>query len=129
MKITGKIVDGMNKEPLPSASIVVTDIFYVPQGPGTVADQDGNFELDSPALDNPSNLVIVSFVGYQERALSPQQAKGEIALSVSDAALQSVTVTAKKRIREIKVNNTWFYIALGVTISAWAGFTYSVIKK
>ncbi len=128
MKIAGKVVDGMNKEPLPSASLVVTNSFYAPLGPGTITDSEGKFELDSPLLDDPSNLVLISFVGYQESILSAQQANGEVALKPSDNALQSVVVTAKKRIQQIKVNNTWYYAAVAATLVVSAGFIYYQAK-
>lgn len=128
MKIAGRVVDAINKEPLPSASIAVTNSFYEPVGPGTVADESGNFSLDSSELNNPYNMVLVSFVGYREAVLSPTQANGEIALNASDASLQSVIVTAKKRVQQIKSNNTWYYAAIAATVVMWAGFTYYQVK-
>lgn len=127
MKITGKIVDGSNKEPLPSASVTVTDFFYAPLGPGTIADENGNFVLDSDILDN-NNLVLVSFVGYEQAILSPQQAQGEISLKPASGSLGSVTVTAKKRVKQLKQNNTWYYVAVAATVAVWAGFTYYQVK-
>jgi hypothetical protein len=128
MKIAGKVVDGMNKEPLPLASIVVTDIFYAPLGPGTIADDEGKFQLDTPLLDNQQNLVLISMKGYEELILSPQQANGEVSMKTWAQERDTVFVTAKKRIREIKVNNTWYYVAVAATIVISSGMIYYQVK-
>lgn len=128
MKIAGKIIDAQNKEPLPSASITVTDGFYAPLGPGTTADGEGKFELDHPALDSQHNLVIVSFVGYGEAVLSPQQANGEIALSPANNMMKEFVFTAKKRIGQIKRNNTWYYAACAATVIGAVSLIYRQVK-
>lgn len=128
MKISGKVIDVLNNEPIPWASIVVTDIFYAPLGPGTVADEKGNFELDSTSLSNPNNLVLVSSEGYEQGIFSPQEANGEIKLKTHYGEREAYTITAKKRVKQLKVNNTWYYVAVGVTLTAFAGYTYYVVK-
>lgn len=128
MKIAGRVVDSSNKEPLQSASVEVTDLFYAPLGAGAITDAEGKFSLDSAALDNSNNLVIISFVGYETVMLSPQQANGDISLTPSAQERATVYVTAKKRIQQIKVNNNWYYAAVAATLVVAAGAIYYQVK-
>lgn len=64
MNIQGKIIDTETGRPIPSASVVVTDVTGKSLGVGTVAGGDGVFYLNSPLISE-GGFVQVSSIGYQ----------------------------------------------------------------
>lgn len=85
-KISGKITDETNGEPLIGASVVAKGTTV-----GTVTDVDGNFSFDAPA--NVTALT-VSYVGYapQEIAMTPGQTSFTIAMAASNTLNDVVVV-------------------------------------
>lgn len=85
-KISGKITDETNGEPLIGASVVAKGTTV-----GTVTDVDGNFSFDAPA--NITALT-VSYVGYapQEIAVTPGQTSFTIAMTASNTLNDVVVV-------------------------------------
>ena len=131
MKISGQVVDGNTMEPLPGASLVITDQFYKPFNQGAAADDNGNFTLDSELLDNSNNRVLIGYVDndYEQAILSPGQANGQIKLIPRrDVEEATVFVTAIRRIKQLKKNFTWYYAAVGVTGITAVYLIYRVVK-
>jgi len=85
-KISGKITDETNGEPLIGASVVAKGTTV-----GTVTDVDGNFSFDAPA--NVTALT-VSYVGYapQEIAVTPGQTAFTISMIASNTLNDVVVV-------------------------------------
>ena len=85
-KISGKITDETNGEPLIGASVVAKGTTV-----GTVTDVDGNFSFDAPA--NVTALT-VSYVGYapQEIAVTPGQTAFTIYMIASNTLNDVVVV-------------------------------------
>jgi len=95
MKITGKVLDVTDNQPLGGTSLTV----YNPDGTnsktGTVALEDGTFILDSTILDKVGAKVGFSFVGYEPVKLSIAYSKGDVYMSRVGDSLGEVVVTAK----------------------------------
>lgn len=128
MTISGRIIDKTSGEGLPDASIVLTDANYASLGVGTKADENGNFTLTDPALDDSSTIVNVSFVGYGDITLPPSMASGTIYMAPSTGSLQEVIVTAKKRIQQLTTKNNWYNISVGVTLAGAVALIYRFTK-
>lgn len=129
MKISGQVIDGTNSEPLPGASIIITDEFYKPLNKGTVADDNGNFAFDSELLDDSKNMVSISYVDdFVQVILKPSEANGQIKLKRRDDEEATIFVTAIRHIKKLKKNFTWYYAALGVTGVTAVIFIYKVVK-
>ena len=83
-EIYGKISDEKG-QPLPGATIAIKD-----GSVGTIADLEGNFRLKIP---EETEVVVVSFVGYQTREISIQNTNEiNVVLSVDTQALQEIVV-------------------------------------
>lgn len=95
MKLTGRILDVTDSQPLGGASLYILNPDGSNSRTGTISLSDGSFVLDSPILDKVGAKVAVSFVGYEETKLSPAYASGNVYLSRSGDTLGAVVVTAK----------------------------------
>ncbi|MCB0561674.1 MAG: TonB family protein [Phaeodactylibacter sp.] len=85
-KITGYVLDE-NGEPLIGANVLLEGTQL-----GTITDFDGQFKLEIP--DSSNQNLIVSYTGYQNQVLSPEEGDSlTVVLSGGDALLESVTVT------------------------------------
>ncbi|MCK4992074.1 MAG: carboxypeptidase-like regulatory domain-containing protein, partial [Bacteroidales bacterium] len=94
--ITGSVVDGLSKEPLPYVNVVVrnsNDSLLT----GGITDEEGNFSIK--AIPEGSNKVEIQFIGYEkitrEVDVSRSQAKhnlSTISLSESSQQLDEVVV-------------------------------------
>ena len=116
MKIKGQVVDDKTKEPLPGTSILVVDSDGNLLGPGSAADDQGGFILDSPLLDDLNNYVLISNVEYESIFIDPDLLTGVtggvIYMKVLPDELQSVTV----RPTEKKKSKAWIWIAIGTML-------------
>lgn len=62
LKVTGKIVDGENLQPIPGVNVIIkgtTD--------GTVTDIDGIFEI---SIAGPKDVLVISYIGYLNQEIT-----------------------------------------------------------
>ncbi len=90
--VKGKVIDAAADDPLIAATV------YVQNGPGTITDYDGNFELKLLPGDYTLNI---SYVGYQHKTESISVKANEtieitINLEVESSMLNTATVTSGK---------------------------------
>lgn len=90
-RITGKVIDAVNKETLPGVSIRIKGA----QG-GTSTDINGNFSL---TISQPEVILIFSYMGYNSKEVKVDKNSLNItvSLSVSSQALSEVTVMARRK--------------------------------
>jgi hypothetical protein len=120
MKINGQIVDKDGKG-MPSASLTVVNSDFASLGVGTIADADGNFQLDNPVLDEPGNRVMISFIGYNAIDKAPSELQGSKIVMSADAnsgTMEEFVITAKKKLKQLTNNYNWYYISVGATAAA-----------
>lgn len=103
--VKGKVVDAASREPLPGASVRITDIKT-----GTLTDAQGNFSLS--ATKPLPQTITVSYVGYQVQelkitgheepviSLQPQQALSEVV--VTAVGIKSTTRSLGYSVGEVK---------------------------
>lgn len=111
-KISGTVADSTNREPVPFATIALTDPNTNKPIDGTIADDNGKFTIEKVAEGN--YLIVISFIGYQTKTIrnvSISDKKdavnlGNIRISPSVQQLQEVTVEGQKAIFEEKVDRT-----------------------
>ena len=87
IQVSGKVVDGENKEPLIGTQVVLQS------GLGTVTDQDGNFLLE---LEDGTYSAVVKYLGYEEKTIDINTQKpelGTISLYLSSTTLNEVVVS------------------------------------
>ncbi|MFT3827257.1 MAG: TonB-dependent receptor [Chitinophagaceae bacterium] len=96
--VKGKVLDTLNKLPLPSATVTVIDKTDSSNIAFAVTDKQGLFELKN--IPQGSYIVGVSFVGYAELikkvSISPGHTEidlGDVLLKTDTSMLASVTVT------------------------------------
>ena len=80
MKLSGKISDAINGEPLIGATVTYAE------GKGTATDLDGNFLLE---LEKGSYLITVSYVGFEK---SEQKVEVNSGSQTLDVGLKSITM-------------------------------------
>lgn len=117
MTIQGQVIDSKTGAGLPSASVILTDRDFASLGIGTKADENGYFSLTDDALDDDSNIVNFSYVGYGGIAIPPSSANGKISMAPATGSLEEIVVTAKKRIKQIAKNYNWYYASVAATVT------------
>ncbi|UYQ95646.1 carboxypeptidase-like regulatory domain-containing protein [Chitinophaga horti] len=91
IKISGRLIDGKTKEPLPGVSIRIKG------GKGGAAtDMNGNFTIEIP---EEGAILIFSLMGYEHREVKVTKASSGITiqLSASSRQLGEVTVQARRK--------------------------------
>lgn len=90
-RISGKVIDGSNKETLPGVSIRIKGA----QG-GTSTDVDGNFNL---SITQSEAILVFSYMGYnsKEVKVDKNSANLTVSLTASSKALNEVTVQARRK--------------------------------
>lgn len=87
-KITGTVISGGDKEPLPGVTVLEKGTTN-----GITTDFDGNFEFN--LKDASDQVLVFSFVGYQTQEVPVNgQTKIDVVLQESDIAVDEVVVTA-----------------------------------
>src|SRR5699024_4366336 len=76
--VTGKVTDAQSGESMPGVNILVKGTTT-----GTSTDQDGNFELEVPSLQD---TLVVSFIGYQSQEV-PINGQTEINIQMMPEAI------------------------------------------
>lgn len=93
-KISGTIIDAETKEPVPGASIALTDQLI-----GTYTDRNGSFEL-SVTVSFPFSITISS-VGYQKQEIEVSDSNQPLSISLkSKSELMDEVVFSASRIEE-----------------------------
>ncbi|MBO7440539.1 MAG: TonB-dependent receptor [Bacteroidales bacterium] len=99
--ITGKIVDARTGQPVEYATVAIYNQANNSLVTGTITDNDGKFSVDG--LKNGTYSLKASFIGYEPLEIKDIQVTGSvkqlgtIKLSSSDAEIEEVEVTAKKK--------------------------------
>lgn len=90
-RITGKVIDAVNKETLPGVSIRIKGV----QG-GTTTDIKGNFSM---TISQPEAILVFSYMGYTSKDVKVDKNSVNIvvSLSASSQALSEVTVQARRK--------------------------------
>ncbi len=90
-RITGKVIDAVNKETLPGVSIRVKGV----QG-GTTTDGNGSFSL---TITQSEATLVFSYMGYNNREVKVDKNSNNltVALSATSTALNEVTVQARRK--------------------------------
>jgi len=91
-KLSGKVTDGINGEPLIGAAVTYAE------GKGTVSDFDGNFVLE---LDKGVYTISVSYVGFER---SEQQVDLSSGSKTLDITLKSVTMKEVQVVANVAVD-------------------------
>ncbi len=85
LKISGKVTDAGNNEPLPGVSILVKGTQR-----GTTTDQNGRFSIDIP---DQTAVLVFSYVGYKAKEVAVgSQARLDVSLETDTKALEEVVV-------------------------------------
>jgi hypothetical protein len=104
MKVTGTVVDLISDEPLPGASVTVVNSSGSPLKVGMAVNEWGEFELDSPLLND--NKLLFTHAGYQSVIADPFLFSAldypEVALDIARKEEPEVVVTAtiKKHLKK-----------------------------
>ena len=85
LKVSGKVTDASNEEPLIGVNVQVKG-----SGLGTTTDLDGNYTL---AVENSESIIVISYVGYQtQEIVIGDQTSIDVALRNDAALLDEVVV-------------------------------------
>lgn len=110
--ISGIVVDSLNGEPIPFASITLKDVSSGNQINGTISDENGKFSIKTTQTERLQ--LEISFVGYETRTIknitlntsSKEINLGKIQLSESKQQLKEVVIIGQKSFFEEKVDRT-----------------------
>lgn len=114
--ITGKVVDAKNNEPLPFATIFITDISDTVslQKRGTISDDNGNFKIDQ--IQNGKYNLQVSSVGFKKAIKTFEISRSGVidagTFSLQDSSLLiAETIIAADRVKgKSETDKTIYYI-------------------
>ncbi len=96
--ITGKVVDGANKEPIIGAAIIIKGTDR-----GTITDFDGNFELNA----SKDEIFVVSYIGYKsQEVLITSDKFYEISLETESVLLDQVVVVGYGSQRKVDITGS-----------------------
>jgi len=127
MNIKGHIVDSTSKQGITRASVTVVDESGAYLGQGVIADDGGNFGLQSNLIDN--NFLLVTSEGYSSAIVDPAlfgTARYEIDLDKDFTTLDPVVVTPNSN----KKDYSWIWLLVGAgTITAIAYADHKNDKK
>jgi outer membrane cobalamin receptor len=97
--VKGKIIDALTQEPLNGAIIKYAQI-------GTTANSIGEFALKVPSIHASSDILTITYVGYDEKQISLKQININlpilIALNPSENILTQTLVTASRYEQSVK---------------------------
>lgn len=130
--VSGKILDADTEEPLPHATITLTDQKDKKMVAGAIADEEGMFVFKGVPMGD--YLVSVSFIGYNAKEiplligeLNHAFDLGKIRLEVSRQELDEVSVTAKREIVSSSLDKKSF--ALDENISQSGGSVLDAMRN
>lgn len=99
MKIAAQILDKETGNPIPYATVQVTDTDGK-QLSSMVADLNGKFSLTSSYLDRDDTWVTISSSGYETKDFPPARFEGttiKVDLEAKDNVMDNVVITAVKK--------------------------------
>lgn len=118
MIIRGRVIDGKDGTPLPSASLTIVDSKGNYLGKGAVADANGRFEFGNDLLNY--NDLLITYAGFQGTIVKPGVLNSAFFLDVPlfpAGELETAVVTAKKT----NYAKVWaafgIFVALGLIFS------------
>ncbi len=111
-RIVGTVIDDVSKDPIPYATIALIDPATSKPVDGTVADDQGKFEIKNIAAGNYK--VSISFIGYQTFDVASVEIKekgnevnlGTVTLDAATQELDEVVVQGQRSLIEEKVDRT-----------------------
>lgn len=111
-KITGTVVDSTTHQPVPFATVALTDPATNKPIDGAVADDKGNFTIAK--VGEGDYKILISFIGYQTKTIGrvtveskkDQVDLGTVQISPSVQLLQEVTIQGQRTLIEEKVDRT-----------------------
>ena len=132
-KLTGKIVDSVNSQPIDYATITLYEDGNSKPFSGATSNSKGVFVIDKLPIGNYH--VVYGFIGYQPKTqkgilISKAGSNinlGTIALSVSAEALTAVTVTGQKNLIENKIDKMVYNAEKDIT--SQGGIATDLLKK
>ena len=102
---TARVVDATTGDPLPMASV------YVSSSHSTITNQEGDFTIQA----NPSDMLRITYVGYNAKNVKASDLGSKVALRPYTKMLQEVTVTPidvvgllKKLVKKLKMEYAQF---------------------
>ncbi|UGU16581.1 TonB-dependent receptor family protein [Sinomicrobium kalidii] len=115
--VTGTIVDAANRDVLPYATVVITEVSSGTRVTGTTTDENGDFEVSTTAADF---LVEISFMGYQNKTVRDFDTRqtidlGEITLSPDAEALDEVVIEGERSTVEFKLDKRVFNVGSDIS--------------
>lgn len=131
-KIKGVIMDSLSGTPVEYATIAV----YLQEGnnilTGTTSGTNGTFSLDK--IPQGTYRIVVDFIGYQRKVISPVKVDGRTTISIgvihlltSVMTLKDVSVTAQRNIIENKIDKLVYNAENDIT--SQTGVATDVLKK
>ncbi len=131
-KIEGIILDSLTRNPVEYATIAVYQAGGERIVTGTTSDIKGKFSVGNIAAGN--YRVVIDFIGYSKKVLSPVKIDGRstlslgtLLLSASVTTLKDVTITAQKNIIENKIDKLIYNAENDIT--SQTGIAIDVLKK
>ena len=114
--ITGRVVDALTNDRLPSANIYIEDPFL-----GTITDLDGGYILNNVPVG--TQTVHVSYMGYQEQEFTVEIADGEtqtlnVSLEVLSIMGEEIVVTAQVYGQRAAINQQFAALTVKNVVSA-----------
>ncbi|WP_308992736.1 TonB-dependent receptor [Mariniflexile litorale] len=129
-KITGKVMEATNKQPIEYATIALIQNTTSTPITGTISDSNGHFAIETNATDF---YIEVSFMGYASQLIKELQLNktkidlGVITLSEDLNALGEVLIRAEKSQTEFKLDKRVFIV--GSDISSTGASSLEVLNS
>ncbi len=119
--ISGQVTDGATDDPMPAATVTVTDRVTGDVVTGALTNTEGKFEI--PSIPFGLYDISISFIGYEEARLDslefsddhPVVSLGTIVLSTADVSLGEVTVVGEKPVIENRFDKIVYNVSSDVT--------------
>lgn len=103
-RVTGKVIDATTKQVMP-----LTEVFVRQNSTGTIADDNGNFDLTTTKGDD---IIEFNFMGYESKQIPASKVPQIVELRQIENTLDEVIVTAKKSVKD----NTALWVAGGLLL-------------
>ncbi len=117
--LSGKVQDKSGGVPLEYATITLTSVAPPNEVTGGITNFDGDFSFQAPAGVYDIKVEFISFEPYELKAqkLFKNTSLGTIALEISAATLEEVTVIAEKTTVEYKLDKQIYNVGKDLTVS------------
>jgi ferric enterobactin receptor len=129
-KITGKVLNSGNKQPVEYAAIVIMDAVTGKTVNGGVADNKGIFNITG--LSTGRFKVMIDFIGFEKKTfdsviIAGNYNMGTVYLTLTSKSLNEVVITSKAPVIENRVDRVVYNVANDV--SSQGGVATDVLKK